>query len=110
MTTKTIKKSKKRTSFENYTMLLIKLETMRNTPFKYSAFIKAIQPFCETHSVKSKTIMSISIRGAKYGIWIRILDNYFVVQPAGSVHEFHFYLSSGKSLLTKLINHNILKP
>lgn len=99
----------KRTSLENYTLLLVYLEKMRFTTFKVKAFIKSLRPFCKTEQLGYK-ILFIRIRGSNVGISINIEKDCFVVRQNQQLHEFIFYCESSKTLLSKLIKHNLLKP
>jgi hypothetical protein len=103
----------KRTSLENYTLLLVELEKMRNTPFRPKTFLKKIRPFCKTEHLKFKWLF-IRIRGANIGISIQVQSDCFIIRQSKSVHEFIFYCetskSSSKNLLNKLLKHNLLTP
>ena len=99
----------KRTSLENYTLLLLELEKMRNTMFRPRTFLKRISPFCKTSHLKHK-VLFIRIRGANLGITIQIKSDCFVITQNQSLHEFTFYCSSQKNLLSKLLKHNLLTP
>ncbi len=108
---KFIAMSLKRTSLENYTLLLVELEKMRHTKFTPKKFLKKITPFCKTEHLKYK-ILHIRIRGSKLGISIHVEKECFVVRQNQSLHEFIFYCetsnSSIKTLLTKLLKHKLL--
>ena len=97
----------KRSSLENYTLLLVEIEKMRNTAFKPKTFLKKIRPFCSTSHLKYKWLF-IRIRGANLGISIQIQSDCFIVRQNQSVHEFTFYCTSHKMLIAKLLKHNLL--
>lgn len=97
----------KRTSLENYTLLLIELETMRNTKFHPKTFLKKVRPFCKTSHLSFKWLF-IRIRGSNIGISIHIQADCFIVRQNQSLHEFTFYCTSQKSLISKLLKHNLL--
>lgn len=97
----------KRTSLENYTLLLVELDKMRNTAFRPKTFLKKIRPFCKTSHLKYKWLF-IRIRGSNVGISIQIESDCFVIRQNQSMHEFRFYCSSQKILIAKLLKHNLL--
>ena len=97
----------KRSSLENYTLLLVELEKMRNTAFHPKTFLKKIRPFCKTSHLKYKRLF-ISIRGSNIGISIQIQSDCFIIRQTQSVHEFIFYSTSQKILISKLLKHNLL--
>ena len=103
--------SLQRTSLENYTLLLVFLEKMRNTRFTPKGFLKKIRPYCKTEHLKYK-ILHIRVRGSKLGISIQIENDCFVIRQNQSIHEFIFYCdtrdTSSKSLLGKLLKHKLL--
>lgn len=99
--------SKVRTSLENYTLLLVELQKMRSTIFKPRAFLKKIRPFCRTSHI-GFSVLFVRIRGANVGITIHVKSDCFIVQQNGSLHEFIFYCTSQKQLITKLLKHNLL--
>lgn len=105
--------SLKRSSLENYTLLLVELQKMRHTKFKPKTFIKQIRPFCKTEHLGFK-VLHVRVRGSKLGISIHIKKDCFIIQQNQSLHEFIFYcetsLSSSKNLLNKLLKHNLLTP
>lgn len=97
----------KRTSLENYTLLLVELTKMRHTDFQAKTFLKKMRPFCKTSHLKHKTLF-VRVRGSNIGICIQVQDECFVVTQSYSVHEFVFYCKSHKTLLSKLLKHNLL--
>ncbi len=97
----------KRSSLENYTLLLVELEKMRNTAFHPKTFLKKIRPFCKTSHLKYKWLF-IRIRGSNVGISIQIQSDSFVIRQNQSIHEFTFYCTSQKMLIGKLLKHNLL--
>lgn len=103
----------KRSSLENYVLLLKYVEQMRITKFKPETFLKKIRPFCKTEQMALKTL-HIRIRGSNVGISINIEKDCFVIQLQHRLHEFIFYCDtaeiSSKFLLNKLLKHNLLKP
>jgi hypothetical protein len=99
----------KRDSLENYTLLLVELQKMRHTTFKAKAFLKQIRPFCKTEQIGYK-LLHIRVRGSKVGISIDIQKDCFVVRQNQQLHEFIFYCDSSKTLLIKLLKHNLLTP
>lgn len=99
----------KRTSLENYVLLLKHIEQMRFTKFKPKTFLKKIRPFCKTEHLALKRLC-IRIRGSNIGIIIQVQKDCFVVTQNGCVHEFTFYCESDKTLLQKLLKHNLLTP
>ncbi|MDD5151435.1 MAG: hypothetical protein PHC28_13335 [Flavobacterium sp.] len=99
--------SSKRDSLENYTLLLLEVQKMRHTTFKAETFLKQIRPFCKTEQLGFK-VLHIRVRGSKLGITIHIKKDFFVVQQNQALHEFIFYCDSAKSLLGKLLKHNLL--
>lgn len=101
--------SSKRTSQENYTLLLVELLTMRNTRFFPKTFLKKISPFCQTSHFKHR-LLFIRIRGSNVGISIEVQSDCFVIRQNQSLHEFTFYCTSQKNLITKLLKHNLLTP
>lgn len=102
-----------RSSYENYTLLLLAFDKMRFTKFTTKSFLKWIRPFCKTEHIGYK-ILHIRVRGSKLGISIHIKKDCFIVQQNHQLHEFIFYCetaeSSGKYLLQKLLKHNLLTP
>lgn len=100
--------SLKRSSLENYTLLLVELQKMRHTKFKPKTFLKQIRPFCKTEHHAFK-LLYIRVRGSNLGISIDIQKDCFIVRQNQSLHEFIFYCDSSKHLLTKLLKHNLLK-
>ena len=99
----------KRSSLENYTLLLVELNKMRHTNFNAKTFLKKMRPFCKTSHLKFKTLF-LRIRGSNIGITIRVCTDCFVVTQSFCVHEFIFYCNSQKTLITKLLKHNLLTP
>lgn len=99
----------KRTSLENYTLLLVELTKMRHTEFQAKTFLKKIRPFCKTSHLKYK-LLFVRIRGSNIGITIKVSEDSFTVTQSFSVHEFTFYCDSMKTLLSKLLKHNLLTP
>lgn len=99
--------SLKRTSLENYTLLLCDLEKMRHTVFHPKTFLKKIRPFCQTSHLKYKWLF-IRIRGANIGISIQVFSDCFIIRQNGCLHEFTFYCTSQKMLISKLLKHNLL--
>lgn len=101
----------KRSSLENYTLLLLEVEKMRHTTFKAKTFLKQIRPFCKTEHLGFK-VLHIRVRGSKIGISIHVEKDCFIVRQNWAVHEFTFYCvtaeSSSKRLLVKLLKHNLL--
>ena len=97
----------KRTSLENYTLLLLELQKMRDTAFKPKTFLKKIRPFCKTSHLKYK-VLFVRIRGSNIGISIHVQDDCFIIRQNQSCHEFIFYSTSQKNLITKLLKHNLL--
>jgi len=101
--------SLKRSSLENYVLLLLYIDKMNYTKFKVSTFLKNIRPFCKTEHLAFKRL-HVRIRGSKVGICIQVHKECFVVTQNGSVHEFTFYCETQKTLLKKLLKHNLLTP
>ena len=99
----------KRSSLENYVLLLLHVDSMRLTNFKPETFLKTIRPFCKTEHLGFR-ILHIRVRGSKVGISIRIKKDCFVVTQNHALHEFIFYCDAGKTLLQKLLKHNLLTP
>lgn len=99
----------KRSSLENYVHLLVFVDSMRQTKFNAKTFIKKIRPFCKTEQLGMK-ILRIRIRGSKSGITIHVEKDCFVVTQNHCLHEFIFYCDSCKTLLKKLLKHNLLTP
>jgi len=99
----------KRSSLENYTLLLVELTKMRHTDFQAKTFLKKMRPFCKTSHLKHK-ILFIRIRGSNIGITIKVCTDCFIVTQSFCVHEFIFYCNSHKTLLSKLLKHNLLTP
>ncbi len=99
----------KRDSLENYTLLLLEYEKMRFTSFSAKAFIKRLRPFCKTEHLNFK-VLFLRVRGSKLGITIHIKKDSFIVQQNQALHEFIFYCDSAKTLLGKLLKHNLLTP
>jgi hypothetical protein len=101
----------KRSSLENYVLLLQHVESMRLTTFNAKTFLKTIRPFCKTEHLKFK-LLHIRVRGSNIGICINVKKDCFVVTQNGLLHEFIFYcdtsLISSKYLLLKLFKHNLL--
>lgn len=97
----------KRDSLENYTLLLQEYEKMRFTPFNAKAFIKRMRPFCKTEQINYK-VLFLRVRGSNLGITIQVCKDSFVVQQNQKLHEFIFYCDSAKTLLGKLLKHNLL--
>jgi hypothetical protein len=103
----------KRSSLENYVLLLKYVELMRHTTFKPKTFLKKIRPFCKTEHSAFK-ILHIRVRGSNIGITIHIEKDCFIIQLQHRLHEFIFYCNtneiSSKYLLGKLLKHNLLNP
>lgn len=99
----------KRSSLENYTLLLVELNKMRHTDFSAKTFLKKMRPFCQTSHLKHKMLF-IRIRGSKIGICIKVCTDCFIVTQSYCVHEFIFYCNSQKTLISKLLKHNLLIP
>ena len=101
--------SKKRTSLENYTLLLFSLQKLKPTKFTVKSFIRKIRPFCKTNNLGNK-LLFIRIRGSEKGISIEIRDDCFIVCENRLIHEYIFYTECSKHLLIKLLEHNLLIP
>ncbi|PWB22552.1 hypothetical protein DCO46_16875 [Flavobacterium sp. HTF] len=99
----------KRSSLENYVLLLVHVESMRTTTFNAKTFLKKIRPFCKTEQLAHK-ILHIRVRGSKVGISIHIEKDCFIIRQNQALHEFIFYCDSCKTLLKKLLKHNLLTP
>ncbi|RUT68761.1 hypothetical protein D0817_19285 [Flavobacterium cupreum] len=99
----------KRSSLENYVLLMLYVDSMSFTKFKPKTFLKKIRPFCKTEHLGFK-ILHIRIRGSNLGISIDIQKDCFVVRQNHALHEFIFYCDSCKVLLKKLLKHNLLIP
>lgn len=99
----------KRSSLENYVLLLVHVDSMRLTKFNAKTFLKKIRPFCKTEHLAHK-ILHIRVRGSKVGISIHIEKDCFIIRQNQALHEFIFYCDSCKTLLRKLLKHNLLTP
>lgn len=99
----------KRSSLENYVLLLVHVDLMRLTKFNAKTFLKKIRPFCKTEHLAHK-ILHIRVRGSKVGISIHIEKDCFIIRQNQALHEFIFYCDSCKTLLRKLLKHNLLTP
>lgn len=101
----------KRSSLENYVLLLQHVELMRLNTFNAKTFLKSIRPFCKTEHLNFKRLF-IRVRGSNIGICINVKKDCFVITQQGLLHEFIFYCDtavvSSKYLLVKLLKHNLL--
>ncbi|MEP7095260.1 MAG: hypothetical protein ABI793_14455, partial [Flavobacterium sp.] len=80
----------KRSSLENYVLLLLYVDSMNFTKFKPETFLKKIRPFCKTEQLAHK-ILHVRVRGSKVGISIHIEKDCFVIRQNQALHEFIFY-------------------
>ncbi len=100
-----------RTPLENYVLLLHLVENLKHSSFKPKKFLKLIRPFCKTEHTNFK-ILHIKVLGSKLGVTIEIKKDFFLVTQNRLIHEYIFYCNpletSCKSLLLKLLKHNLL--
>lgn len=100
-----------RLPFENYVLLLNLVHNLKHTPFKPKSFLKLIRPFCKTEQTNFH-YLHIRVRGSKLGVTIQIKKDCFIVYQDRLIHEYIFYCNpfetSSKSLLEKLLKHNLL--
>ena len=104
--------SKKRTSYENFALLIQSYEQMSKTkPFEIKSFIRQIQPFCKTSRIKGKFLF-FRVRGANVGLMIEIKKDCFIVTKSYEFFEFTFYCDTAKfpakQLLYKMFRHNLI--